>query len=120
VTPEVRHWIRSLLKSDHETAAAVNAAVDELARIGPGLGRPLVDTIRSSRHHNMKELRPRSGQRVSVRVLFAFDPRRQCILLVAGNKAGNWTSWYQEAVPRADDTYDAWLKHLEQDTDGQP
>ena len=81
---------------------------------GPGLGRPLVDSIERSRHSNMKELRPRSGQRVSIRILFAFDPQRQGVLLVAGNKAGSWASWYRTAVPEADDAFDAWLKRLEE------
>jgi len=62
----------------------------------------------------MKELRPRSGQRVSIRILFAFDPQRQGVLLVAGNKAGSWASWYRTAVPEADDAFDAWLKRLEE------
>jgi len=55
----VRDWVRSLPKTDPTTAAAVKAAVDELAAVGPGLGRPLVDTVRRSRHSNMKELRVR-------------------------------------------------------------
>jgi len=33
-----------------------------------------------------------------VRILFAFDPWSQAILLVAGNKAGDWTRWYKAAI----------------------
>src|SRR6266581_3459723 len=59
-----------------------------------GLGRPLVDTIHGSSIANLKELRPGT-----VRVLFAFDPWRSSILLVAGDKAGRWNEWYREAIP---------------------
>jgi len=51
---------------------------------GPALGRPLVDSVKGSRHKNMKELRPGSTGRTEVRVLFAFDPKRRAILLVGG------------------------------------
>lgn len=109
-TPQVRDWIRQLIKTDPDLAAVVNVAVDELALRGPGLGRPLVDTVEGSRHANMKELRPRSGRRVSIRILFAFDRQRQGVLLVAGNKAGSWNNWCKTAVPEADDAFDMWLK----------
>lgn len=41
--------------------------------------------MKGSKHPNMKELRRRS-----FRVLFAFDPDRVAVLLVGGNKAGEW------------------------------
>jgi len=37
----------------------------------------------------MKELRPPSSGTTEIRLLFAFDPRREAIFLVAGDKAGN-------------------------------
>jgi hypothetical protein len=58
-----------------------------LAEIGPALGRPLVDTLRGSGIANLKELRPRSGRDVAIRILFIFDPWSQAVLLVAGDKA---------------------------------
>ena len=60
---------------------------------GPTLGRPLADNVKASRHHNMKELQPGSSGSAKIRILFAFDPARQAILLVAGDKAGNWQQW---------------------------
>lgn len=53
----------------------------------------------------MKELR--TG---SIRVLFAFDPDRQAICVVAGDKAGNWDKWYRRNIPLADDRFDEHLK----------
>ena len=64
----------------------------------------------SVRHRNMKELRPGSGGRSELRVLFAFDPERRAILLVAGDKAGNWRKWCTVNVPIADDRF---TEHLD-------
>ena len=75
-----------------------------------GLGRPLVDRIEGSRHHNMKELRPGSAGRSEIRVLFVFDPERRAVLLVAGDKAGNWSRWYSRNISVADGRYDEWLR----------
>jgi hypothetical protein len=86
----------------------VAAAIDRLAQAGPALGRPTADSIKGSRHHNMKELRPRTA-----RILFVFDPHREAVLLVAGDKRGEWERWYRTAVPLADDRYDEWLAALD-------
>ncbi|MFI6162126.1 type II toxin-antitoxin system RelE/ParE family toxin [Micromonospora haikouensis] len=99
---EVHAWIDSL---DAATYARVVQAIDLLAESGPGLGRPLVDTIHGSTIANLKELRPGS-----VRILFAFDPWRSSILLVAGDKAGRWNQWYAEAIPLAEHRYEIYLK----------
>jgi hypothetical protein len=99
---EVRDWIGSL---DPATHARVVHAIDLLAEIGPGLVRPLVDTIRGSSIANLKELRPGT-----VRILFAFDPWRCSILLAAGDKAGRWNEWYREAIPLAEHRYEIYLK----------
>jgi hypothetical protein len=69
-----------------------------------------VDYVRGSRHRNLKELRPRSGKASAIRILFAFDPERSAILLVAGDKAGAWGQWYRERIPIADDRLDQWLE----------
>lgn len=61
----------------------------------------------------MKELRAASGG--ALRVLFMFDPRRQAILLLGGDKSGEWSTWYEWAVPLADDLYDAYLRELREE-----
>ncbi len=71
-----------------------------------------MDTISGSRHANMKELRPRGG---NLRVLFAFDPRRLAILLIGGDKSGEWNAWYQRMIPLADDLYDEHLATLKRE-----
>jgi hypothetical protein len=70
------------------------------------LGRPTVDRVIGSKFHNMKELRPAG---TSVRILFVFDPQRQAILLLGGDKAGNWRSWYDKNIPVPDERYARWL-----------
>ena len=87
--------------------------VDLLAELGPDLGRPVVDRIQTSRRHNMKELRAAKGG--ALRVLFMFDPRRQAILLLGGDKSGAWNDWYEWAIPAADDLYDNYLDELRQE-----
>ena len=69
---------------------------------GPGLGRPTIDTLKGSKHSNMKELRFRRGGEVW-RVAFAFDPLRQAVLLVAGDKAGSdQRLFYKRFIEKAD------------------
>ena len=79
---------------------------------GPGLGRPHADTLKGSRHTNMKELRFRVNKGVW-RVAFAFDPKRQGIVLVAGNKAGgNEKRFYKQLILKADQRFDSHLSEL--------
>jgi hypothetical protein len=59
--------------------------------------------------HNLKELRPGSAGKTEIRILFIFDPQRHAILLVAGDKAGNWTRWYRDAIKLAEDRYTRFL-----------
>ena len=92
--------------------ALINVALRILTELGPGLGRPLVDSIVGSGHRNMKELRPGSSGRSEVRILFAFDPRRRAILLLAGDRQGAWAKWYRRNIPVADDRYDEHLEKL--------
>jgi hypothetical protein len=116
----VREWLRDIRGTDPDTYRSVNTAIDILAETGPGLGRPLVDTLRGSEVAHLKELRPRSGRDIAVRILFVFDPWSQAVLLVAGNKAGNWSRWYDEAIPLAEEVYADWLIAESQRREKQP
>lgn len=105
----VEEWLLAL---DDVSYEQVVAALKILESDGPGLGRPLVDTIKASRHKNMKELRPGSSGRSEVRILFIFDPKRRAILLIAGDKQGQWQKWYRKNIPVGDDRYDEHLRRL--------
>lgn len=83
-----------------------------LEEFGPQLGRPTVDTLKGSKHANMKELRFRAGNGVW-RVAFAYDPKRQAILLIAGNKAGaSEKRFYKELIRKADERFASYLVDL--------
>jgi hypothetical protein len=110
LTDEVNDWLDYLLGNDADSHGQVVSAVEALADAGPNLGRPLVDRIKASSLHNLKELRPGSSGRSEIRILFMFDPWRSAILLVAGDKAGNWSAWYRQAIPRAEELYAIYLK----------
>jgi hypothetical protein len=101
--PSCEAWANGLEQQDAEPLVA---AIRVLRVEGPTLGRPLVDTIKGSRHANMKELRPGSTGRTEIRVLFAFDMERQAILLVGGDKSDDWTGWYKVNIPIADERLD--------------
>ena len=107
VTDQLVEWWRNLTSEQRES---VTDRVDLLAERGPDLRRPVVDRIQTSRHHNMKELRAAKGG--ALRVLFMFDPRRQVILLIGGDKSGEWSAWYEWAVPVADDPDDDYVDEL--------
>lgn len=106
-------------EADPDTFDQVLAAIRLLADHGPGLRRPLVDSIVGSRHKNMKELRPGSAGRSEVRILFAFDPKRRAIMLLAGDKHGAWQKWYRKNITIADDRYDEHLKALKEQKGGK-
>ncbi len=83
-----------------------------LRDFGPGLGRPTVDTLKGSKHTNMKELRF-SWEGEVWRVAFAFDPDRQAILLVGGDKGGaDQRRFYKRLIAVADDRFDGHLAAL--------
>jgi hypothetical protein len=105
-TDQFEEWWGDLTTEEQE---AIVAAEEFLEEHGPALGLPFVDTVKMSRHSNMKELRPMGG---NIRILFAFDPRRTAILLIGGDKTGRWEAWYAEHVPLADDLYDEHLREL--------
>ena len=87
-----------------------------LAAFGPHLGRPTVDTLKGSRHTNMKEIRFSWNGQVW-RVAFAFDPQRQAIVLVGGDKGGaDQRRFYKRLLTVADARYEDHLSTLSQPT----
>ena len=104
-TAVAEEWILGL---DDDDYTAMLAAIELLEEQGPSLGRPAVDRIDGSRHHNMKELRSFGGH---LRALFAFDPKRRAIVLLGGDKRDDWSGWYERNIPIADDLYDEHLRN---------
>jgi len=109
-TDQFGAWWETLRVEDQQ---GIDAAVRVLEQRGTGLGRPLVDSVVGSRHANMKELRVGT-----IRILFAFDPRRAAILLLGGDKRDRWQELYAQMIPRADQLLDEHLADLE--SEGAP
>lgn len=85
-----------------------------LEQFGPSLGRPHVDTLKGSKHANMKELRFKADDGVW-RAAFAFDPERTAIVLVAGDKSGGSEKrFYKVLIKDADERFDRHLASLEE------
>ena len=107
-TDEFEDWWVALGEDEQEK---ITAAVETLQEHGPNLKRPVGGKLEGTRrHHQLKELIPPSS---TIRIIFAFDPRSQAILLLGGDKAGNWKRWYDENIPAAEAVYDTYLKQLE-------
>ena len=91
-----------------------------LAEFGPNLGRHTVDTLKGSRHANMKELRF-SWTGEIWRVAFAFDPLRQAVMLVGGDKGGaDQRRFYKRLIQLADDRYSDHLTTLQKQAKEMP
>jgi len=107
ITDDYLQWFRAL---DEGQQDALRTDIEILEQMGPALGRPQVDSIKGSRHSNMKELRTMHARR-QVRSFFAFDPRRTAILLIGGDKTGK-RRFYERMVPLADRLFDQYLADI--------
>lgn len=105
-TSEFDRWFKSLRAAEK---IEVIARVELLKQFGPALSRPHADTLKGSRYSNMKELRGKTATSV-LRIAFAFDPERQAILLVGGNKAGvSEQRFYRKLIDNADRLFESYL-----------
>ena len=94
-----------VLEMKREVRVALVSSARLLEEFGPDLKRPHADTLKGSKYANMKELRFRVNKAVW-RVAYAFDPRRQAILLAAGMKQGrNEQRFYERLIALADRRY---------------
>lgn len=98
-------WWHTLTQPQQD---ALTARLQLLQEHGPTLGRPTVDRIKGSALQNLKELRASKGG--ALRVLFVFDPRSRAVLLVGGDKSGQWDRWYDEMIPVAEALYQEHLR----------
>lgn len=101
----------ALSKDVQDELLAVAAAVREL---GPKAGRPHVGTLGNPKHPNMKELRFTANNGAEIwRAAFAFDPDRQAVILVAGDKQGiDEKKFYKDLLKKANDRFDRHLRKL--------
>jgi hypothetical protein len=108
-TNEFEAWFEVL---DDEAKIEVIAKVTLLRQLGPALPRPHADTLKGSKHSNLKELRANTSDQV-LRIAFAFDPTRTAIVLIGGDKSGmSQPLFYRRLIARADRLYDEHLVQL--------
>lgn len=109
-TDEFDHWWSDLKESEQDDTAAI---VGLLEQRGTSLDHPYSSAINGSKHTHMRELRIQSGGK-PLRVFYAFDPRRNAILLIGGDKTGD-KRFYDKFVPIADRLYDDHLDELKKE-----
>jgi hypothetical protein len=81
-----------------------------LEQFGPNLKRPYVDTLKGSQLTNLKELRFNSGDKV-VRIFLIFDPDRNAVLLIGGNKSGSGDkNFYDRMIDQSEKIYGRYLE----------
>lgn len=106
IHPKVEDWLIALPEEDY---LRTMVALEILEELGPGLGRPFVDTLKGSKFKNLKELRPRGN---FLRLIFIFDPERKAIVLAAGNKKNQWSHWYRTQIEIAEKRYEDYLAEM--------
>jgi hypothetical protein len=113
-TAQADRWYQGL---NGEERKQITAAMNRVRLFGPVVGRPTVDSIKGSRHHNMKEMRS-TGR--NLRALVIFDPQRRAVVLVGGDKTGDWKGWYKRNIPRAERLYDEHLRDMGKEGPSRP
>lgn len=108
---EYENW-RDDQEEDLQDEAA--AQLEVLKQFGPTLGRPRVDTLKDSKLANLKELRF-FFKGAPIRILFAFDPKQQGVIILAGDKTGD-KRWYKTNIPMAEKLY---AEHLEKQKEAE-
>jgi hypothetical protein len=106
-TDEFGEWWANLTIDEQESVAV---SVQLLEEYGPNLSFPHSSGISRSKHSQMRELRVQHAGK-PYRILYAFDPLRNAILLLGGDKTGD-DRWYIVHVPIADKLYDEHLETL--------
>lgn len=114
-TKEFQHWYE---EADKKLQDDTLEHVEILRQFGPQLNRPYVDTLKGSSITNLKELRFNSGNKV-VRLFFVFDPERNGVLIIGGDKAGSGDkTFYDKMIDKSEKIYAKYLeerkKELEQ------
>ncbi len=109
-TDEFGDWWETLSPNEQ---GSVRDGVQLLRAYGTALGYPWSSGVKQSKHGHMRELRIQNQGR-PYRVLYAFNPLRNAILLLGGDKTGN-DRWYEVHVPIADRLYDEHLAELKEE-----
>ena len=110
VSQTFKNWFD---EQDKPLKRTVLFTVGLLEAYGPQLPRPYADTLKGSKLKNLKELRVEYKGN-PYRILYAFDPKREALLLLGGNKATD-KRWYTRAIKQAERIFEAHLKALDKE-----
>lgn len=102
-TDEMKGWYQGLPKP---CAEAIDRIVRVLVQMGLELGHPYSSAIKGSKYA-FRELRASAGK-AELRVIYAYDPRRDAVLLIGGNKAGD-KKFYDWIIPLAERIWEEYL-----------
>jgi hypothetical protein len=102
-TEAYKDWYLDLEKRE---AAAVDRKVKMLQLLGLALPFPHSSDIKGTKYA-FRELRVNNPP---IRVLYAFDPARNAVLIIGGDKSGD-NRFYARIVPQAEKL---WLEYLAQ------
>ena len=103
VTAGFETWWDGLGGEEQKSVAVVVAMLEER---GATLPFPYSSGIAGST--KLRELRVQHSGK-PYRILYAFDPKRNAVLLLGGNKTGG-NRWYDTHVPKAEKLFTAYLK----------
>ena len=107
-TDEFAGWYKEL-SEQHQ--AAVIRVVDLLEAMGTRLGFPYCSDLKGSKHA-LRELRVKA-RGSQIRIAYAFDPKRQAVLLIAGDKTVE-DRFYEWFIPAAENL---WLQYLKEQSE---
>ncbi len=102
-TDEFLGWFEGLGRLDKE---AVERTVKLLEMAGVTLGFPHASAIKGSTDA-LRELRVKSSSHV-LRIIYAFDPRRDAVLIIGGDKTGDGR-FYERILPWAERIWKTYL-----------
>ena len=105
-TDEFADWYGPLSLEEQSSVARM---VDLLGERGVALGYPYSTAIEGS-SFALRELRIQHQGR-PFRVFYAFDPKRQAVLLIGGDKTGQ-DAFYEQIVPLAEQIWKQYLEEL--------
>lgn len=107
ITSDYSDWFSSL---SHHHKKAVRRVVAMLEAAGVTLPFPYSTGIKGSQHP-LRELRIKA-KGDQIRVFYAFDPDRDALLLIGGNKTGD-DRFYDKFIPVAEAIWERYLSQRE-------
>lgn len=102
-TNEFKAWFKSLDVHDRDS---VEYVVELLEDTGIGLGFPYSSAIKECKHA-LRELRPKQG-RSPLRVIYAFDPKRDAVLIIGGDKSDD-QKFYERIIGKSERIFEQYL-----------